>query len=60
MANYIIAHNFENFGTSELHCLRLRVEIVWDNDTHNRTFHSIRFSWLKDNAPVFAQNEEGV
>jgi len=54
----IVAHNFESFGTSELHCLRLHVEIVWDNDTPNSTFHSIRFSWLKDNMPVFCQNEE--
>jgi Heterokaryon incompatibility protein (HET) len=57
-ASRIIAHNFKSFGTCELQCLRLHVEIVWDNDMPNSTFHFIRFSWLKDNELVFGRNEE--
>ena len=55
-ASRIMAHNFESFGTYELQVLRLHVEIVWDNETPNRTFHFIGFRWLKHNKPVF--NEE--
>jgi hypothetical protein len=57
-ANRIMARNFDGFGTYKLQSLRLRVEIVWDDEKPNGTFHYIRFQWLEHNKSVFEDEYE--
>lgn len=57
-AGRIIAHDFESFGPNELQLLRLHVEIAWDAEEPNTTFHHIRFWWTKHNKPVFNSDVE--
>jgi hypothetical protein len=55
-ASRIIAHNFEDFGSSELQFLRLRVQIRWRKKPYNG-FHFIIFEWFKhDKFVVFSSN----